>query len=176
MIRREKGLWLHTTVQSIEISVTWFMFNRQRREHIFNTKHNTVSMHTISIDCMWGAYECELKYSNFLLGMVALCPWMRTSPLADHLLKINCPIFGPLARSSLPPFSPSRPHMRALMATDYITMHGSSSVRHSYRNTHTVQYRKRKRLNSGNNTYSIWRERVLITEIIHAIHEIVHTA
>jgi hypothetical protein len=56
---------------------------------------------------------------------------MLTSAHAGPMLRINCPIFQPLALPSTPRFSPTPPHIGSSTSTADINMPGSSSVGHS---------------------------------------------
>ncbi len=59
---------------------------------------------------MHGVYEYLIQVITLLLGMVTLCMHLRTSALAGSMLRVNCPVFSPLAQSPLPPFSPLLTH------------------------------------------------------------------
>ncbi len=47
---------------------------------------------------------------TLLLGLVALRTQLQTSALAGPMLRVNCPVFSPLAQSPLPLFTPIPAH------------------------------------------------------------------
>jgi hypothetical protein len=85
----------------------------------------------------------SMKWKALLLEVVTLCSRMWTPALASPMLRINCPIFQPLARPQTSPFPPTLPCMRTFTSTDDINMPDSSSIRHKT-NSRSIYFRAPK--------------------------------
>ncbi len=106
-------------------SIMWFIYNLDRRECIFlDAQYNK---HVYDTQCMCGAYKCKNNpltwNSGFLCEKANFCPcWSYAQS--------KLPIFSPLARPSLSPFSPFLSTHPNITTTNDINMPESSSIRH----------------------------------------------
>ncbi len=108
MVRNRTIHW-DKNKRMFNFSVTWFIFNLQRREWLFFL----LATRYINVKIIACVVFYEWKKITLLLGMMALCSYVAANLcLAGSMLRVNCPIFGPLGQSPLPFFFlPSRPHM-----------------------------------------------------------------
>jgi hypothetical protein len=105
IIAKSQRVWFapwDTNKRMFTFSVTWFIFILQRREWLFFL-HTTRYINDKIIACV---VFYEWKKITLLLGMVALCSCVAANLcLAGPMLRVDCPIFGPLGQSPLPFFS-----------------------------------------------------------------------